>query len=101
MFAVLQSRFGEFVMGPDRSHHSNDVNIWRLQNFIGVRCESDRGMRLMQAFLTLPALIADENHFRVFMRVEIAHDIRSPIAVANYTDANHRAPWNLLARSRS
>ncbi len=34
-------------------------------------------------------LIANAGHLATFQRAQIAHDIRSPIAVSNYTKPKH------------
>src|SRR6266436_8532739 len=51
-------------------------------------------MRFMQPLLALGAFVADQDDLRTLVSVEIADDVRSPISVANHTNADHIAPWN-------
>src|SRR5260221_9730038 len=82
-------------MRPDRCHHRDEVDVRRFQNFIRIRRKRDSGMRLVHAFLALVALIADNHHFGIAVGVKVADDVRSPIAVTNNANSNHRAPWKL------
>src|SRR5882762_1830881 len=88
-------------MRPDRRHHRDEIDVRRFQNFIRIRRKRDCGVLLVHAFLALVALIADNYHFGIAVGVKVADDVRSPIAVTNNANSNHRAPWKLRGGSVS
>src|ERR1700730_3736716 len=49
-------------------------------------------MRLVQAFLGFGVLIAHQGYFGRFVSMKIADNVRTPVSIANYTNADHTAP---------
>src|SRR6202035_1959991 len=49
-------------------------------------------MRLVQAFLGFRVFVADQSYFGRFVSMKIADNIRTPVPIANYTNADHTAP---------
>src|ERR1700730_5468771 len=49
-------------------------------------------MRLVQTFLGFRVLVANQGYFGRFVSVKITDNIRTPVTIANYTNADHTAP---------
>src|SRR5258708_13482354 len=80
-------------MRSDGCDHRDDVNIRCIEDLIFVRGIGDPRMCLAQSLLALGIPVTDENNFRAVVRVKIPNDVRTPITITNYTNANHGTPY--------
>src|ERR1700736_2289122 len=49
-------------------------------------------MRLVQAFAGFGVFVTNQSYFGRFVSMKIADNVRTPVSIANYTNANHTAP---------
>src|ERR1700688_2929379 len=92
MFAILESGFGEFIVGPHGGDDRDCIYLGRLYKFIRIALYRNTRICCLYSFACCGSLIADPDDLATLQRTDIANNIRAPIAVANDTKPNHKIP---------
>ncbi len=90
MLAVFERGLGQFIVRPHRGDHRDGIHAGRFYQFAGVAIDRDSGMRRRYALAGCGSLIAYSDDLATFQGAQIAHDIRTPIAVPDDTKSKHR-----------
>ena len=88
VFAVFQSRLGQFIVSPYRGNDGNGVDVGRGDDLHRIGSDMDAGVCLVSTLLRSRTEFSNGCNLRILEGGKITDNVWPPITVANYTEVH-------------
>ena len=90
VLAIEQGILRHVEVGPDRGNDRDCIHIRRSHKFVVSGINRYPGIGGLNPLPGRRTLVANPHHLATLQPAEVPNDVRSPIAVPNYTNFKHR-----------